>query len=213
MVGNPTTPPEIYYQLRVVTPQTFTAFRLNKCQLQHFQYQTLHRPRQESIFKGPLLLCPKTAKRSSAERGRYSASVHSDDVLFTENFFGVSFRNTDPFFAYVLSGILNSSLTTFQLAFGGPTWGLERPTVEPNDLLSLRVPYLNNADHFLINAVADTERMAAEEPNDCRRLSMLDGSIFDLYDLELEERILAAASVERARHLIFESRSGKNRAD
>ena len=131
--GDPNAPPDIYYQLKVVTPQTFAAFRVNEFALTSFTHETLHRPRRESIFKGPLLLCSKGGNRSGAERGRYSAGIYFNDVLYTENFYGISFRHADPIFAYALSGILNSSLTAFQFALGGPTWGLERPTVEPHD--------------------------------------------------------------------------------
>lgn len=204
--GDSNIPPDIYYQLKVVTPQTFTAFRMDEFELTNFTHRTLHRPRRESIFKGPLLLCSKVGNSSGAERGRYSAAIHSNDVLYTQNFYGVSFRHADPVFAYALSGILNSSLTAFQFAFGGPTWGLERPTVEPHDLLSLRVPCLEKADRSLVNAVVEAEREAAAAPDDRRRLAALDEAVYDLYELELEERVLAADSVDRARYLIFENR-------
>ena len=204
--GDANTPPEEYYDLKVVTPDAFTAFRLHDVDLATFAHKTLHRPRRESIFRGPLLLCSKVSSSSGAERGRYSAAVHDRDVLYTENFYGVSFRGADPVFAYVLSGILNSSITAFQFALGGPTWGLERPTVEPHDLLSLRIPCLEKIDPSLIKSVVRTERDAAVAPGDCRKLAALDEAIFDLYDLEPEERVLAADSVDRARYLIFENR-------
>ena len=203
--GNPNAPPDIYYQLKVVTPQTFAAFRVNEFALTSFTHETLHRPRRESIFKGPLLLCSKVGNRSGAERGRYSAGIYFNDVLYTENFYGISFRHADPIFAYALSGILNSSLTAFQFALGGPTWGLERPTVQPHDLLSLRIPCLKKADRSLIDAVVEAEREAAAAP-DHRRLTALDGAVFDLYDLEPEEQVLVGDSVDRARYQIFENR-------
>ena len=209
--GDANTPPEAYRSLKVVTPDTFTAFRLGESGLPDFAHQTLHRPRRESIFKGPLLLCSKVANRSGAERGRYSAAVHDCDVLYTQNFYGVSFYGGDPVFAYILSGILNSSMTAFQLAFGGPTWGLERPTVEPHDLLSLRVPCLETTDGAVVEAVFKAERDAAEAPSDRQRLAALDEAVFDFYELEPEERVLAADSVERARSLIFESRRERGR--
>ena len=203
--GDPNAPPDIYYQLKVVTPQTFAAFRVNEFALTSFTHETLHRPRRESIFKGPLLLCSKVGNRSGAERGRYSAGIYFNDVLYTENFYGISFRHADPIFAYALSGILNSSLTAFQFALGGPTWGLERPTVQPHDLLSLRIPCLKKADRSLIDAVVEAEREAAAAP-DHRRLTALDGAVFDLYDLEPEEQVLVGDSVDRARYQIFENR-------
>lgn len=205
--GDANEPPAIYRSLKVVTPEQFTAFRLDSPSLQDFTHKTLHRPRRESIFRGPLLLCSKVGNASGAERGRYSAAVSSEDVLFTQNFYGVSFAGADATYAYALSGILNSSLTAFQLAYGGPTWGLERPTVEPHDLLSLRIPNLTEADPNLISALVGAEKKAAGEPSDHARLRSLDDAVFDLYGLEPDERILARDSVARARYLIFENRS------
>lgn len=204
--GDANTPPEHYGRLRVVTPDAFTAFRLHEEALPRFTHKTLHRPRREGIFRGPLLLCSKVGNTSGAERGRYSAAVHKGDVLYTQNFYGVSFRDADSVYAYALSGILNSSLTAFQFALGGPTWGLERPTVEPHDLLSLRVPPLHRISRAQIETLVRAESAAAARPDDPERLTVLDQAVFDLYDLEPEERVVAADSVERARHLIFENR-------
>jgi hypothetical protein len=204
--GDANEPPAVYRRLKVVTPETFTAFRLNGPALDHFTHPTLHRPRRESIFRGPLLLCSKVGNASGAERGRYSAAVSNDDVLYTQNFYGVSFAGIDAAYAYVLSGVLNSSLTAFQFAFGGPMWGLERPTVEPHDLLSLRVPNLFAADPARVQAVVAAEKRAADYPRDAVSLAALDEAVFDLYDLELDERVLAGDAVSRARCLIFENR-------
>lgn len=204
--GDANVPPEPYYQLKVVTPEVFTAFRLQDDALPSLTHKTLHRPRREGIFRGPLLLCSKVGNSSGAERGRYSAAVHESDVLYTQNFYGVSFRDADPEYAFALSAILNSSLTAFQLALGGPTWGLERPTVEPHDLLSLRVPPLHKISRSQLDALLVTERAAAAAPDDAKRLADLDQAVFDLYELEPEECVVAADSVERARHLVFENR-------
>lgn len=205
--GDLNQPPESYRRLKVAAPETFTPFRLTEHNLAHFSHPTLHRPRRESIFWGPLLLCSKVGNSSGAERGRYTAAVHEGDVLYTENFYGVSFRGTDPTFAYALCGILNSSLTAFQFAFGGPTWGLERPTVEPHDLLSLRVPNLTTCELGLVRAVVAAERESASNPDSSDTLRLLDQAVFELYGLEPDERVLAQDGVPRARHLIFESRA------
>ncbi|MBN4683706.1 SAM-dependent DNA methyltransferase, partial [Pandoraea nosoerga] len=122
-------------------------------------------------------------------------------------YFGVSFADADPRLAYLLSGILNSSLTAFQFALGGPTWGLERPTVEPHDLLSLRIPFLGEGDPTAIDAVIKAEKQAANAPANASSLSQLDDAVFELYALEPDEQTLARESVSRARYLIFENRS------
>ena len=189
-----------------MTPETFTPFRLKKEVLQDFAHVTLHRPRRESIFRGPLLLCPKVGYSSGAERGRYSGAVHQGDLLYTESLYGVSCLGADPILPYVLSGILNSSLTAFQLALGGPTWGLERPTVEPHDLLSLRVPDLAQCEPALVNAVVQAESRAVAQPDNAESLELLDQAVYELYGLEPDERILVSDSVSRARYFVFENR-------
>lgn len=202
-----TATPTDYFGLPVVTPDVFKAFRLDTAKLGCLAHKTLHRTRSRSIFRGPLLLCSKVGSDAGAERGRYSAAVSQDDVLYSQGFFGVSFAGSETRFAYLLSGLLNSSLTAFQFALGGPTWGLERPTVEPHDLLSLRVPFLDKADPALVEAVIEAEREAAAAPGNPNCLAALDEAVFDLYELEPEERVLAADSVDRARFLIFENRT------
>ena len=209
--GDRRIPPRSYYSMHVVTHQTYRAFRVNEYDLERFSRHTLHRPRRRTIFEGPLLLCPNSAHRKGPRCGRYSAAIHFNDVLYPENFFGISFRHLDPVYFHVLSGILNSTLTTFQLAFGGPTWGLERPNVKPNAILSLRVPCLSNIDRSLLDSVAHAEQGAADEPDNPQRLAALDESVFDLYELEREERLLASTGIDRVRHLIFEGRQERLR--
>lgn len=200
-------PPDHYYSLRVVTPSVYRPLRLNMHSLEHFEHESLHRVRSPAIFAGPLLLCPKGNFATAIEPGRYSAAVSAGSVLYNKNFFGISFLGKALTGARVLSAILNSSLTTFQLALGGSTWGLERPTVEPNDLLSLRVPSLNKVDPALLEAVLAAEEAVAGAPEDEELIASLDGAVCELYGLERDEALLASQSVQRARSLLFESRA------
>ncbi|CCE98542.1 hypothetical protein SFHH103_04051 (plasmid) [Sinorhizobium fredii HH103] len=198
--------PEDYFELPVATPENFRPMRLPTEGLDKLTRATLHRPRTRSIFKGPILLCSKVASDASLERGRFSATVIETDALFTESFTGISFAESDSELAYVLNAILNSSLTAFQLALGGPTWGLERPTVLPHDLLSIRVPFFGDMDRKRMAAVIEAERAVAADPTDHDLLAVLDQAVFDLYDLEPDEAVLAADATDRARYLIYENR-------
>jgi hypothetical protein len=47
----------------------------------------------------------------------------------------------------------------------------------------------------------------AANPSDSARIAALDEAVFDVYDLDSDERTLARDSVERARYLVFENRS------
>jgi hypothetical protein len=204
--GDINKPPEQYYALRVLTPAVYRPFQLHYQSLEPFIHNSLHRPRNASIFQGPLLICPKGNFGSAVEQGRYSAAVSKDSILYNKNFYGISFLGKDFTMAKVIAAILNSSLTTFQLAFGGSTWGLERPTVEPNDLLALRVPNLAASDLTLIQSVIKAEECAANEPDNSEKLDRLDQAVFDLYGLERDEIVLARESVMRARMFLLEGR-------
>jgi len=200
-------PPGHYYSLGVVTPVGYRPFRIHPYLLERFEHQSLHRTRNTAIFEGPLLLCPKGNFAAAVELGRYSASVSADSVLYNKNFFGISFVGKELATARVLAAILNSSLTAFQLALGGSTWGLERPTVEPNDLLSLRIPDLGKADTTLLEAVLSAEAAVADAPDDTELIAALDHAVCELYGLERDEAVLANDGVQRARALLFEGRA------
>ena len=204
--GDENTPPQLYYDLRVLTPGQYTPFRIDYARLERFQHPTLHRPREASIYRGPLLICPKASFRNASEPGRYSAAVSLQDVLYTESFYGISFFGRDGRWANVIAAILNSSLASFQFSFGGGAWGLERPTVEPKDLLSLRIPDLQSVSPNLLDAVVDAEAQAALAPRD-EHLQALDRAVVNLYGLEDDEAVLAQESIKRARMFLFESRA------
>lgn len=204
VTGDPNVPPRHFYDLLVVEPKSYRPLRLDIATLRPFTLPTLHRPRESSIYRGPLLICPKGSFKKALMPGRYSAAVHSADILFTESFYGISFADHDPDWANAISGVLNSSLTAFQFAFGGGVWGLERPTAEPNDLLSIRIPNLATASSSLVRAVAEAERALSNDPSNSDRLRHLDEAVFELYDLDHDEAIIAGESVERARMLLFQ---------
>ncbi|HGM8378878.1 TPA: HsdM family class I SAM-dependent methyltransferase [Pseudomonas aeruginosa] len=204
--GDENPPPAHYYDLSLVTPETYKPVRLNIHLLEVFEHDYLHRPRNAEIFEGPLLLCPKGNQAMALELGRYSATVAEQNVLFNESFYGISFAGKALAAARVLAAILNSSLTAFQLAMGGGAWGLERPTVEPNDLLSLRVPNLSEIDSALLESVLSAEAALAQEPGNKTLIEALDHAVCELYGLDRDEAILAADGVQRARALLFEGR-------
>jgi hypothetical protein len=202
-------PPSEYFKLRVLTAQKFKPFRIDQSNLETFKHAKLHRPRTLSIFRGPLLICPKGSFEYGAELGRYSASVSTKDILYNQSFYGISFAKKEATWANIIAAILNSSLTTFQLAFGGATWGLERPTIEPNDLLAIRLPDLSTVKTEKLQAVLEAEKQVALDPKNQSLLNKLDQAVFELYGLERDEIVLAKESVVRAKMLLFEGRADR----
>lgn len=194
--------PKEYFDFPVANVDNFTSFRLHSDQLEAFQHPRLYRPRKLSIFQGPLLLCPKDfGLRTSTRRRRYCVSVSHQSVLYPENFYGISFATASRPTIYLLSGILNSSLTTFQLMFLASSLGVERPQVHPLELLALRVPSLESIDSEARKGVVRAEREASQAPECEDRLRALDETVYDLYELESYERVIVSESVARARYL------------
>lgn len=206
----PPSPPE-YFALRVLKPTNFRAFRISSDKLKRFDHATLGRARRRSIFRGPMVICPQFPGSSRTKHGRYAAAIAESDILYNESHFGISFADADLRIAHVLSGILNSSMVAFQLAIGGPTWGLERPQVKPQALLALRIPSLRDADPRKIEAVTEAEGLAADHPEE-DDLAMLDTAVFDLYGLDEAERVLVSESLERTRFLLSEGHTSRRPA-
>ena len=205
--------PEDYFRLPLADIGHFTPFRLRRDCLGTFNHPTLRRPRQRSIFRGPLLLCPRAVRlKSSIQPSRYSVSISVEDLLYPESFFGISFAKASKPLVYFLSGILNSSLTNFQLTFSAPNWGVERPTVNPQDLLSLRVPSLGSVTSEAIQDLVEVEQRTSQEPHSGDHLRALDEAVCDLYDLESQERVVLAESVDRTSFLISDSFAERRRA-
>lgn len=204
---------EEYLGLPLVDPGVFAPFRIQRDQLGVFNQRTPHQPRNPSIFRSPLLLCPTASGLNDlAPQGRYSVSICSQDALYSESFFGLSFATADHSLVHLLSGILNSSWTTFQLAFGCSSWGVEHPKIGPQDLLSLRVPSLTSVAEPEIRQVVKAEQHAAQAPKRTERLRALDEAVCDLCDLGQRERVVLAESVERARHFCSDKVAERRRA-
>ncbi len=207
-VGRDRPAPAEYRDMPILTPKEYVPLRLDASALPRFPGGVLHFARSISIFRSPLLIVPKACNKAALEQGRFSATISQTDVLYTSSFYGISFRDLDPRYAHVLSAILNSSLTSHQLAFAGAAWGLERTTVEAGDLLALRVPRLDRAEAGLLQAAMEAEQSLARASSGDRAgaLERLDDCVFELYDLDQDERTIAREAVRRARPMVFDSR-------
>lgn len=202
--GDANVPPDHFYALKNLTPDAYTPFRIDGHNLENFEHKTLHRTRENGIYLAPILVCPKASFKLSSELGRYSSAVSSDNVIYSESFYGISFQELSSRWAFFFNAILNSCLTTFQLAFGGGAWGLERSTVEPKDLLSLRVPHLRYLSKSSVQHVIDAEAEAAKDIRPAS-LANLDAAVGEIYGLDRDELALTRDSIQRSRMLIFES--------
>lgn len=156
--------------------------------LEPFPEQGLDRPRDPRIYEGPLVV---TTRGLGAE-GFFSAFCASD-VVYTEEYYGISVPRQQEYSAHYLNGILNSSLASYFLFLTASVWGVERDKVEPNDLLRLPLPIPTEDNEHIISLIVRLEeqlRFLQDEATRAKVKGQLDRAVFDLYDLSDVERIL-----------------------
>jgi hypothetical protein len=212
IVGNESKPtPSWFRRLADLTPDRYTPLRIDPIKLGDSPPQRVERFRVPSIYDAPLLLCPKGRFLSGDVVGRYTAATSEVPVAYTQNFYGISFAETDALHLAVLSGILNSAMTTFQFAFGSGAIGIERPAVSPQDILAIRVPDLTRVKRERLDAIAARLNELVRGPTRSG-YGTLDEAVFDLFRLETEERTIVRESVERARWMLVDTRQEFERA-
>ena len=156
--------------------------------LKPFPRQGLDRSRDPRIYEGPLVI----TTRGLGVDGFFSAFSPSD-VVYTEEYYGISIPRQLEFSAHYLNGIFNSSLASYFLFLTASVWGVERDKVEPNDLLRLPLPIPAQDNEHLISLIVRLEeqlRLLQDQATLKESKRQLDKAVFDLYDLSEVERIL-----------------------
>lgn len=156
--------------------------------LELFPEQKVDRLRDPRIYEGPLVI----TTRGLGANGFFSAFC-STDLVYTEEYYGISFPQQQEYVAHYLNGILNSSLTNYFLFLTASVWGVERDKVEPNDLLRLPLPTLTKDNKYIVSLIVRLEeglRLSRDHATRVELKRQLDDAVFDLYDLSSMERIL-----------------------
>lgn len=182
--------------LPAIFPRDYEAVKVDPRPLQSLQergIETLLRERNRGIYRAPLVLFPKSAHLKALEHGRTSAAIVSQDVAFSHGFYGLSFYDADPRLATVLCALLNSAVPGFLFLYGAGALGMERPSIELQDLRALRMPSLTVTDALAGRAAA---ALASARTDGC---SALDAFASRLYGLDPDERDLIADAVRRGR--------------
>ena len=162
-------------------------------------------PRTQNTAQGPLLL----VRRFLIDCPRPMVTIHEDRIAFDDAYFGVSFTRVDSkSVCEIMAGILRSQLTSWYLLMTGSIFGLTAHEITRRDIAALPVPDLEAASH------AEPGRKIRRFVNHYRRKEPrgsewedLDGAVFDLYTLDVAERIILQDGCSRARWHWNEGRS------
>ena len=192
-VGNRSNEASLLAGLPFASTGTIGRFRMPRA-LPPFDGRPVERPRTRTIYRSPLLFIRAyiTGGQKDAQDGRPVVAVSEQDIVFSDNYFGVSLFGAKPDIAYLLAGVLSSSLASWYYLMTGSMFGLWRPRLLIADIASLPVPDLRAAVETDVGArIVRLVRGFHRRSLAGRDWRTLDEAVFELYDLDAAERIVA----------------------
>ena len=160
-----------------------------------FEGDNAERPRSRDTYRAPLLLVGEFLQAG----GRALCAVAQRDVVFTDAFLGAALPREQLRTAQLLAAILSSSLGSWFFLMTGSTFGLSMRRLLLRDIESIPVPTLNEAcdstsGHRLIERLITCKT----HPLTTHQWREIDEAVFDLYQLNAAERIVAQDGLVRA---------------
>ncbi len=181
--------------------------------LPDFLWKRAERPRQRDIYRPPIMLVRESigSRKGGLQDGRAVVAVTERDLVYKDAYFGVSFHGRTPASAHLLAGILSSALASWYFLMAGSSFGTWKRIVRLGDVTALPTPDLEGAMRTDAGArVTRLVRRFHDAPPDDGDWEALDEAVFDLYELDQEERIVAVEGRLRA---IWQWKAGWSAAD
>ncbi len=153
------------------------------------------RPRNRNNYRAPLLLVREFVESS----GRAVCVVANRDLIFTDAFFGAALPLTRSKTAHVLAAILSSSLASWFFLMTASTFGLSMRRLLLRDIEQMPIPDLKKASSSKAGRqLTQLVGMSRVNPLASHEWGKLDEYVFDLYDLDKGDRIVARDGLIRA---------------
>ena len=170
-------------------------------ELPDFAWTQAERPRERDVYRSPIVLAKESVggRQGGLHDGRAVVAVTEKDLVYKDAYFGVSLHGRPPPAAHLLAGILSSALASWYFLMAGSSFGIWRRTVRLGDVAAMPAPDLEAALRTDAGArVARLVRRFHDAPPSDRDWQALDEAVFDLYELDQEERIVVADGRVRA---------------
>ena len=153
-------------------------------------------PRRRKIYSGPLVLVGEYMQ----SRPRPVTAVSEHDLVYPDSYFGASFDKDRLDIAYLVSGILSSALASWYLLMTGSTFGLWIQRLKSADVVAMPCPDLGiSVESQIGKKIVDSVRAFHRKPLRDEELELLDDAVFDLYELDVTDRIVVRDGLFRAR--------------
>ena len=169
--------------------------------LPDFDRNRAERPRERSIYRSPIVVVKESigASGRGLQDGRPVVAVAERDIVYKDAYFGVSFLGRTPDIGYLLAGILSSALASWYFLMAGSSFGIWKRIIRLGDVSAVPTPDLQGAMATTAGTrVIRYVRRFHEQPPDDDDWRALDEAVFDLYELDEEERIVVADGRLRA---------------
>lgn len=188
-VGNQKYPiPEEMRDKKWLPSGRISRYQINSQQLDTLPYQKLESPRNPKIYKAPLIIISEKVDYHGV-----CAAFSEEDIVYTKSYSGITFAENLVHLAHYLNGVINSSIASYFIFMTASSWGIERHKVMTQDLAQLPVPEPNEDNERLITQIIEIEGRLRDSSNKSVERDLkkqLDKAVFDLYDLNDDERIL-----------------------
>lgn len=205
--------PEWFFGQKYLDADSFSPFSISLEGLPAYTDATIRWPREKAIYDGPLVLISRAPRANLGLPGRLQAIYSQDRLIYNSSFIGVSFANLSKQFAHlpiVLTSILLSSVTSFQLVAFAGTIGIERPLFELNVLKALRCPSLLNASVEITHRMCDAFQSLMASRGEKSALDEIDRTVTDLYQLDHDEAVVVEDSIAKANFLLNDTHSSRS---
>lgn len=184
--GNRKALPDFFKKTKILTSNAIFKYQIDFESLDILGKQKIDSPRDSKIYKSPLIIIPENLKSSSV------FSVFSNhDILYDNSYSGIATHYN--YIAHYLNGIINSSVASYFLFMTASSWGIEREKVMTQDLVRLTIPDPNELESEKLHNLLEIEaklRRCNDEFEEKMLKQQLDKTVFDIYDLNQQERIL-----------------------
>ena len=162
--------------------------------LRPFKSPMATRPRTRSVYTAPLLLVKESV--TAEYGGRVAAAVVTTDTVFSKSFYGATFGRAHHNAAWLVAGILGSSLASWFFLMTAADYGLGRNRVTLGDVNRLPVPdvdeSLKSEPGRQVIELAQAGPVAEDEWH------RLDEAVLDFYSLHADDRIAVQDGLTRA---------------
>ncbi|MGQ0697467.1 MAG: HsdM family class I SAM-dependent methyltransferase [Panacagrimonas sp.] len=166
-------------------PSDLPSFKLSKAQW----------PRSRDIYRAPILIVKETLSAGP----RPVVAVADRDLVFTNAYFGAAMPAAHRQSAHLLAAVLSSSLASWFFLMAASEFGIWKRRLLQNDVALLPIPELKAAcKSDAGKQLLQIERMLQRRAATVEDFNTLDEAVFDLYDLDDDDRVVVRDGLFRA---------------